>query len=323
MRMENGYPLSFAVSVSGWFASALVIGCVLLLIATPYALPQTASTQAQQVANELPPCSVLREQIEYKMYGDGIAMPYMEAMRKLGVKRAFFEIDSMWHGGKPTDLQVVNRLYFDQFDGPNSQILDSTKLAQIKQSGLEADLDKIARERVMHAPLFVGLDSKVNPSGKRTYSYAEMFANPWVPEQRVVVSPLFKRLPSLLYAAMIGDVSSVEHQLKNNSSQRELYGALYQAVGSRYDNSAVIKAVINAGADVNARGADGVTPLMNAVAHPCNLRALLDAGADVSARDKWGKDALQYAREVKQPISVRLLEKSAANSNRPEGGANN
>ena len=95
-----------------------------------------------------------------------MAMPYMEAMRNEGVKRTFFEADSIWHG-KATDLQVVNRLYFNQFDGPNSQIVDPTKLAQIKQSGLEADLDTIARERVMHAPLFAGIDNNANPSGKR------------------------------------------------------------------------------------------------------------------------------------------------------------
>jgi Ankyrin repeat len=319
--MEQRYRLWVAAGSFGWFASVIVCGCVLLLAAAPCALSQTASTSAQQVTNELPPCSVLREQMEQQIYGEGIAKSYMEAMRSQGVKRAFFEVDATWRSGKPIGLQVVHRLYFDQFDGPDSQIVDSTRLAQIEQNGLEAALDRVARERVMHAPLFVGFELKTNPDGKRMYSYVDLFANPWLPEPKVLVSPVGTFPPAVVHAAMMGNLLTVESQLKKGQiSQRELNNALFQAVGNRYDNTAVIKALIDAGADVNAHGPDGVTPLMSAVAHPCNIPPLLNAGADVNARDKWGRDALRLAREVKQPVAVRLLEEAAGNKHIEGGG---
>jgi hypothetical protein len=261
--------------------------------------------------NELPACSVLREQLEHGTYGDGSSKPHMEQMSDQGVKRAFFEVGSTWRNGKATDIHIVHRLYFDQYDGPNSQITDPVKLARIEESGLDADLDGIARERVMHAPYFGGVDSRMNPDGKRMYSYVEFFANPWIAEPRVVVSPWGKSPPALIHSAMTGDLITVESQLKNTRVSRpELNRALFEAVGNLYDNAAVIKTLIDAGANVNVHGPDGFTPLMSAVARPCNLRPLLNSGADVHARDKWGRDALQLAREVKQPISARLLEEA-------------
>jgi hypothetical protein len=51
---------------------------------------------------------------------------------------------------------------------------------------------------------------------------------------------------------------------------------------------------------------------MNAVAHPCNLQPLLEGGADIDARDKWGRDALRVAREVKENTAIRLLEEASS-----------
>jgi ankyrin repeat protein len=89
---------------------------------------------------------------------------------------------------------------------------------------------------------------------------------------------------------------------------KDLDQALFDAVLSRYDNSAVIKILLDAGASVNARTPDGTTPLMNAAAHPCNLRPLLDNGADLSARDKWGRNALELARQAKATAAIQVLQ---------------
>lgn len=106
-----------------------------------------------------------------------------------------------------------------------------------------------------------------------------------------------------------GDAIGTQALLNSHKfSKKELNRALFGAVLSSYDNTAVIRLLLVAGADVNARTKDGTTPLMNAVAHPCNLRPLLDSGADLRARDKWGRDALQLARRAKDPTAMRLLE---------------
>jgi ankyrin repeat protein len=70
-------------------------------------------------------------------------------------------------------------------------------------------------------------------------------------------------------------------------------------------NPEVIRVLIRAKADLNARNAKGVTALMIAVDVNKNhevLKALINAGADVNVKDNTGKTALDYVKtdEVKQ-----------------------
>jgi ankyrin repeat protein len=66
------------------------------------------------------------------------------------------------------------------------------------------------------------------------------------------------------------------------------------------ENPAVIAALIAAGADIGARDGEGMDALMYAAmgnANPEIVLALLDAGADPGARDKKGKRAADYAAD--------------------------
>jgi len=58
-----------------------------------------------------------------------------------------------------------------------------------------------------------------------------------------------------------------------------------------------VKILIFAGADINAKGADGKTALMFAAygGHVDVVQALLDAGADINAKDNYGYTALMHA----------------------------
>ena len=82
-------------------------------------------------------------------------------------------------------------------------------------------------------------------------------------------------------------------------------------------NPEVLKALLEAGADVNAKNKDGVTPLMPAAGsnpNPEVLKALLEAGADAKAKNNEGKTALDYARmneKLKDTEALRLLEDKA------------
>jgi len=80
------------------------------------------------------------------------------------------------------------------------------------------------------------------------------------------------------------------------------------------DNTETVQALLDAGADVNAKDQDGVAPLMiyGARANNGNVQALLDAGADVNAKDNNGMSALSYAaREGYADILRTLLDTGA------------
>ena len=80
-----------------------------------------------------------------------------------------------------------------------------------------------------------------------------------------------------------------------------LRGAVYSN-----ENPAVAAALIEAGADLNARGWDGGTTLHTAAltnAEPAVVKVLLDAGADIAARDENGATPLHLATVEENPLN--------------------
>ena len=81
-------------------------------------------------------------------------------------------------------------------------------------------------------------------------------------------------------------------------------------------NPEVLKVLIEAGEDVNAKDTEGWTPLMIAAIEntPEVLTALLEAGADAKAKNDEGKTALDCARmneKLKDTGALKLLTEKA------------
>jgi ankyrin repeat protein len=78
-----------------------------------------------------------------------------------------------------------------------------------------------------------------------------------------------------------------------------LHWAVAQAPSQFRSELDCVRELINAGADVNARNEDGITPLMNAVWYGCrdSVKELLKRGADASARNSKGRTARDLASE--------------------------
>lgn len=72
----------------------------------------------------------------------------------------------------------------------------------------------------------------------------------------------------------------------------------------------VARALVAAGADVNARQQGGVTPLQEAAANGAVdlVGLLLERGADPAARDENGRTAADWARERGQTAVLEILE---------------
>lgn len=74
-----------------------------------------------------------------------------------------------------------------------------------------------------------------------------------------------------------------------------------------------VKVLVAAGADVNAQGDQGGTPLFNAVIgrNPDVVSFLLKSGADPRIPNLYGRQVLEYAKNIESPSSiVQLLEEA-------------
>lgn len=98
---------------------------------------------------------------------------------------------------------------------------------------------------------------------------------------------------------------------------------LHQAASKVLEESA--KALLEAGADVDARADGGMTPLMLAAGHPhgATARMLLEAGADCGARDDRGRRAEDWAGAwgMGEEIAKRRREQEAERERALLGGA--
>jgi hypothetical protein len=268
------------------------------------------SREAESVLAELPLCSRLRQELESSTRPQRQEEPYMREMRALGVKRAFFEVHSIWKQGKPTALEFVRRLYFSQYDDSKSLIMNPAKLDQILKEGLQSTLDRVARDRIARLRPYGGFEGHIgNPEGKKMFSRVEFFSTPVLPEETTRIYLLGKNADDLSTAAALGDSFEIERYIKKGVPRELLTNALFAAVISMHDNSQAIRTLVEAGADINSHAnRDKATPLIRAVrGSPCNIPALLQLGARVQEQDKWGQTALKLAQEEKETEIVRLL----------------
>ena len=125
-----------------------IVFLVLLLVLSANAqqaneLKRECEARALEIAKTLESSNVLRNAIERGSRGDCIRRPWMEKMRKFGIKQASFVIKYSWKNRKVT-FKIVStsylRFYYSNYD--TGRIKDKNLLREIEESGLKQELEE-------------------------------------------------------------------------------------------------------------------------------------------------------------------------------------
>lgn len=255
----------------------------------------------------LPPGNRVREAMERGDRGDGVHYLWMDGMRREGVKRALVRTEFVWRG-KPTEVRLSRIVYFSKYDTSCAQISDPQPLSQIRTSGLEEELGKVAVQRTLKAHwLLIHMRHRT----KHGVGTIELLDDEWLPRLPDTLAPTPKTPPSRFQEAIdMGDMAEVTSLLQVGVSSQERDGALGAALAN--SDPCMTRAFLSAGANPNLRDRDGFTLLMIAVRYKSfqNVKTLLAAGADVNARANNGQTALSIARQEHDEQIVDLLTQS-------------
>jgi hypothetical protein len=264
----------------------------------------------RQVIASLPPESELRQRLERGAIGDGVRYPWMDKMRQQGVKHLLVRTEFVWRG-RPTDVRVARIVYFSKYDWDCAQINDPQRLEQIRASGLEDEIGRVAVQRTLETPWARDTDGHVLKA-KHGECTNELFDDEWL-TQRFPTSLWRndKARHPVLTAASMHDEEDVKALVQASVSAEDRDDALW--FNLMYDDPCMETVLIKAGADVNGRNHDGSTPLMTAVGFKVfgNVKALLAAGADVNAKANNGQTALSIAVERHDERIIELLKQAA------------
>ena len=112
-------------------------------------------------------------------------------------------------------------------------------------------------------------------------------------------------------AAGKGDTAVVEALLEAGADveAKDSHGWTALHIAAMEGHSAVVKVLLEAGADVNAKDNTDGTALLNAamIGHYAIIKTLLEAGANVEAKDNHGWTALSLAAMRGDTAIVKLL----------------
>ena len=137
-----------------------------------------------------------------------------------------------------------------------------------------------------------------------------------------VLSSTYAQTTDFLELVKAGTPQSVQAAIDQGADMKALgdNGVTALHIAAQYNpNLEVIKVLVKAGADLNAKDVNGCTPLLlvleNVTWQPEMVRALAEAGADVNAKDNNGYTPLILALGKKYPpVVVMAILKAGADA---------
>jgi hypothetical protein len=295
--------------------------------ASPSALPcrtHEANMQVRHALATLPSDSILLRELRDDRRGDGVRYPWMDEMRKLGIRSVLIETRFEWDD-RPVNIRVNRTLFFASYDDKYDQIVDPEKLAKFRMSGLQGELEKEALDETAKRTGFI-FEKPMNPVHEGV-GYATFLSAECLPNQGTILEPLDPNEKPLEHAIQLGDEIGVDNLLAKGVSRADLNSAVFLSAGE--ESVTIVKKLISAGADLNTPdAADGETPLTLAIRSqkPANVRALLEAGVDVNLKDALGMPPLvavvKDSRDPRQSVQLAaaLLRRGADPNARDSDG---
>lgn len=148
---------------------------------------------------------------------------------------------------------------------------------------------------------------------------------PW-PDELAGDAPQFPQDPAaarIMAALRLGDTTAVRKMLVGGSksvNRRGRGGSTPLMYAALYSDAAMVKALLEAGANPNVRNDAEATPLMWAIDDAEKTKLLLDAGAEIDARSNDGRAALTIAAARVGAASVvkLLLDRGAKLTSAPQ-----
>jgi ankyrin repeat protein len=113
---------------------------------------------------------------------------------------------------------------------------------------------------------------------------------------------------ALMIAAIKGNQSAFDVLLQKGAAiNRPGWTALHYAATSGSD--AIVRTLLDRGADIDARSPNRTTPLMMAIygGHFSTAELLLDRGADITLKNALGMDAAEFARQGDRRDMIALV----------------
>jgi ankyrin repeat protein len=113
---------------------------------------------------------------------------------------------------------------------------------------------------------------------------------------------------AMMLAALNGDMEMVQLLVSKDAEvNKKGWAPLHYAAANGHDD--VVKLLLDHSAYVDAGSPNGTTPLMMAArgGHVSTVKLLLDNGADLTVKNQIGMNALDFAKQYKEPDVVEGL----------------
>jgi ankyrin repeat protein len=111
-----------------------------------------------------------------------------------------------------------------------------------------------------------------------------------------------------MLAALNGDMDMVQLLISKDAEvNKKGWAPLHYAAANGHDD--IVKLLLDHSAYVDAGSPNGTTPLMMAArgGHISTVKLLLDNGADLNVKNQIGMNALDFAKQYKEPDVVEGL----------------